>query len=570
MFVRNCWYVAAWSDELGRQPLAQIYLNEPVVLFRKEDGTPVAMEDRCPHRRAPLSRGKVVGDCIQCGYHGFVFDADGTCIEVPGQDRIPPGADIRVYPLVERHKLIWIWMGDPEKADPNLIHDHIFERLDHPNWRAKGERLHLKCNYMLLVENLLDMLHLAFVHTTTIGNPSVSSGDVDTKITRGDDFVRAERWIMDQPPPPAFAAAGGFEGNIDRWHVANFAPPSSVRIDVGGAVAGSGARNGDYSQAIQRHNINAVTPETETTTHYFWADANDSWEGNQAITERFFKQVHTAFLEDIDILEAQQRTIEFDPDAPEVDLAVDAAGLHGRRIVQDMVASEAGASSRPTGRIDVTRSTHGQVHRRDHNAPLEFYAFTTPNCWKVSIMLEEIEANYAPQVIRMPEGEHKSDEYLALNPIGKVPFLVDHETGASVFGSGTILLYLAEKSGQFLPQRGHARSEVLDQLMFASTDLGVFNQFLLFTRVLPQKDEYAIGIFQGEIDRLTNVMEDRLATRDYLASEYSIADMAAFPFFGGVRKDADFLKKHPNIGRWVENIEARPAVQNGLKVPALD
>src|SRR5579859_7388912 len=120
-FLRNQWYVAAEADEVTRTPLGRLLLGEPVVMFRREDGKAVALEDRCCHRRAPLSKGKVIGDLIECGYHGFTFDASGACVRIPGQDRVPPSIGVKAYPLVEQHGYLWIWMGARAKADPALI-----------------------------------------------------------------------------------------------------------------------------------------------------------------------------------------------------------------------------------------------------------------------------------------------------------------------------------------------------------------------------------------------------------------------------------------------------------------
>lgn len=117
MFLRDYWYAAGFSEEVGRDFLARTYLNEDVVIFRKEDGTPVALENRCAHRRLPLSMGKLIGDTVECGYHGLLYDCEGACIKIPGQDRIPRGTAVRSYPIVDRHRYLWIWMGDPGRAD---------------------------------------------------------------------------------------------------------------------------------------------------------------------------------------------------------------------------------------------------------------------------------------------------------------------------------------------------------------------------------------------------------------------------------------------------------------------
>src|SRR6185503_11457274 len=136
MFVRNAWYIGAAREELGSEPLGRLMLEDPIVIYRKADGAPVAMEDRCCHRRAPLSKGKVEGDQLRCGYHGFLHDSEGKCVWVPGTDRIPSGARVKGYPTVETHKWIWIWMGDPAKADPALVPD--FRHTDMPGWTSIG------------------------------------------------------------------------------------------------------------------------------------------------------------------------------------------------------------------------------------------------------------------------------------------------------------------------------------------------------------------------------------------------------------------------------------------------
>jgi vanillate O-demethylase monooxygenase subunit len=171
MFLRNYWYVAAYDHELAPRPFRRIVLGEPIVLYRIEDGTPVALEDRCAHRHLPLSMGKVVADTLQCHYHGLRYDRNGVCVRVPGQELVPRSARVKSYPVVERYHWLWIWMGDPALADADKIPDYHW--FDDPNWGAKGEYLHVNSNWQLIVDNLLDLTHLAFVHETTIGNPAL-------------------------------------------------------------------------------------------------------------------------------------------------------------------------------------------------------------------------------------------------------------------------------------------------------------------------------------------------------------------------------------------------------------
>ena len=224
MYLQNSWYVAAIDREVARAPLARTLLDRPVVLYRREDGTPVALEDRCCHRHLPLSHGAVEGDHIRCGYHGLLFDAEGACIEVPGQSAIPPGGSVRSYPLAEKYGWVWIWMGNPARADTSLIPDWWW--MDDPGWaRAMPDPLHIACGYRLITDNVLDVTHLAYVHQSSIGNAAINEFPVETE--RGDGTIRMSRWIFDRPPPPMYKAAGGFKGNVDRWQIVAASSPNS-------------------------------------------------------------------------------------------------------------------------------------------------------------------------------------------------------------------------------------------------------------------------------------------------------------------------------------------------------
>lgn len=330
MFLRNYWYVAASDAEIGRTPLSRVILGEPVVLFRTGQGTPVAFEDRCPHRHLPLSMGKLVGDDLQCRYHGLRFGNDGRCVHVPGQDRIPQAAKVKTYPVVARYRWIWIWMGDPALADPATITD--FHWLDDPEWGAKSSYLHVKANWQLVVDNLLDLTHLAFVHETTIGNLALAE-HAKVNVTRAPNNVVVTRWIVDQDPPPTFQKVGGFTGKVDRWQIIDFVPPAFLRLDVGATPTGTGAPEGKRVGGINMRNLNAITPETETTSHYFWGQAHDFDVGNAATTDNIFEQIRTAFLEDVDVFSGQQKNLDLIPNPSQVDIAADAGALQARRIL---------------------------------------------------------------------------------------------------------------------------------------------------------------------------------------------------------------------------------------------
>jgi phenylpropionate dioxygenase-like ring-hydroxylating dioxygenase large terminal subunit len=339
MFLRNCWYIAAESREVGRAPLGRILLKEPVVLYRREDGTPVALEDRCCHRRAPLHKGKLIGDRIQCGYHGFTFDTSGACVAIPGQDKVPPTVGVRSYPVAERHRYLWIWMGEKEKADPALIPD--FHYNDDPNWAAVGACLHVDANYLLLVENLIDLSHVAFVHSSTIG--STEDTNPQLKYDRGDNFVRVTREAPGIPCPPSMRSLG-FAPVVDQTKIITFTPGSNVWIDIPtrDAVPVEG-RNAPMQRRVMI--LNAITPETERSCHYFWVNARDFEQDNSERSAFFLKNVTFAFNEDKDVLEAQQRNIELDPSASTVNVNADWGGVQAMRMMERLIAAEAGASA---------------------------------------------------------------------------------------------------------------------------------------------------------------------------------------------------------------------------------
>ena len=347
MFLRNSWYVAAWGDEIRRLALLRrILLNEPVVLYRRSDGKPVALEDRCCHRHAPLSSGKVRGDNVECGYHGFTYDPSGQCVRIPTQDTIPPNARVRSYPVVERHKLVWIWMGDPALADESLIAD--FHWLDDPAWRFRGERLELKGNYLLLVENLCDLTHLPFVHASSLSATAIPPKEGPAEVRREGHAVMVERWTENVPVTSYFRTIAGFarDAVVDRWMHLVFTPPAFVRLDIGAALAGSGARAGDRSKGVTTRNLNAITPETATTTHYFWAQAQNFRIDDPSIAELDFRMTHGAFLEDLKMIAGQQENIDLDPQAPRVNVATDTGGVQARRVVEALIAAEQGGTPR--------------------------------------------------------------------------------------------------------------------------------------------------------------------------------------------------------------------------------
>ena len=336
MLLRDYWYVAATADELGAAPLARTILGEPIVFFRTETGKAVAFADRCPHRGVPLSVGTVKGETLQCGYHGLTFDAEGRCVHVPGQTQIPPGAGVRRYPTLERYGLVWIWPGDPDHANPATA--FRYEPLERAGWDASRLSFHNAFDWRLLVENLMDFTHLTFVHGSTIGSRAVAE-EAEVKTTRDGDRVRTTRWMYDIPPAPTYARALGSDANIDRWQIIDFHPPSFITVNAGVAPAGSVAAQTQPNGALERFSMHSITPETETSTHYYWTSAFDPSAHDSETIRMLSEQFREAFTEDVAILELQQERRR------EEDLLIDtnndAGNMEVRRILERLAAREA-------------------------------------------------------------------------------------------------------------------------------------------------------------------------------------------------------------------------------------
>ena len=315
-------------------------LNERVVLFRQPDGTVGALADRCPHRHLPLSKGQPVDGGPQCGYHGMSFATDGRCIRVASQPDIPQGVRVRAYPVAERHGWVWVWMGEAEKADEALIPDVHF--LTDPGYAAVGKTTHVEANCLLVNDNLMDLSHVGYVHTTTIGDAAFTQKGSPVTVKRTPEGAPVKRMSPDAPPPPMYLKSGQLpEGrSIDRWQVIDCVAPCFIRIHVGGAEAGTGALEGRYEHGLNLWVMNAMTPETKTATNYFWASVRRHAIGDRQADALFLQQVGEAFEEDRAVLEAQQKVMLEEGDSWAHALQADAEALQARRVVDRLIERE--------------------------------------------------------------------------------------------------------------------------------------------------------------------------------------------------------------------------------------
>lgn len=337
-FMRNAWYVLGWDSEIGTAPLARTICGTPVVAYRKLDRSVVAMRDACPHRLLPLSMGIREGDSLRCRYHGLKIGADGVAEEMPLRtDPVNRSICVETFPVAERHRFIWIWVGDRELADPALIPDLWPCSAD--GWVFDGGYLSVRCDYRLLIDNLMDLTHETYVHSDSIGQPELMEVPLATRVEGDSVFV--SRWMPGVDAPPFWRGAIKTDCAVDRWQICQFVAPSSVIIDVGVAPVGAGATLERHDQGVRGFVIDVMTPESETSTHYFWGMARSFDIGDLGFTARFKAAQGAVFREDVTILEAQQRSIAANPDLKLRAYNIDEGGTRVRRIIERLV--EAGA-----------------------------------------------------------------------------------------------------------------------------------------------------------------------------------------------------------------------------------
>lgn len=333
----NTWWVAARSEEIGNEPFMRWLLDRPVVMFRSENGEPIALDNRCPHRWAPLSDGKVEGDIISCPYHGAQFGADGKCVKYPSQDKPPAKMGVQSFPIVERGQFIWIWMGDPEKcalADlPPILKLGIKS-----GWFGVTGDFEFGANYFLLHENVLDLTHFNFVHAESFGIKSWNPSP-EYKVDGQRAGFTATLYPEDFPPEERAALGIGFPGTKEMYNEGWFETPamhynkSIVRVEPEGAEP----------VAFNTNIYHLVTPASPTHTYYWWFVETDAPMPDEA-KAGFNDFLKIGYLEDKVILESIQDILNKDVrghDYPEFTLNGDGGGMLARRALKKLLDAEA-------------------------------------------------------------------------------------------------------------------------------------------------------------------------------------------------------------------------------------
>ncbi len=355
-YLRNTWYVAAWSSELKAEPLGRKLLGEPVVLFRGENNEVVAANDMCPHRFAPLHLGSVVGGAIECPYHGLRFDSKGLCIHNPdGDGKVPGAARLKTFPTTERWGCVWIWMGDPARADASRIPEYQF--LDSPErYRPVTGLLNVRANYRLINDNLMDAAHVRMVHNTSLHCEMVSNTKT-VLVKEPDGSIWANRLGENGSPPPIFdmmwrATRGEYDMPMQHWAEARWNAPSLVMNNTGIALQGQARETG-----LETKNSHFLTPETETTTHYFWSICRDFDLDNPGLDAAIRSGTEHAFVhEDEVMLHALQEAVgdrDFWAMKP-VLLQADVSAIALRRTLDKMIADEQAGANPPLPQVELT------------------------------------------------------------------------------------------------------------------------------------------------------------------------------------------------------------------------
>ncbi len=337
-FVYNAWYVACLSRDLSRELKAMTFLAQPVVLYRDGQGLPVALEDACPHRKLPLSMGRLKGDHVECGYHGLTFDRRGLCVDAPTQGRIPAFACVKSYPVAEKWGLIWIWMGPEHLAREDEIPQ--IEHFDDPAWHiTAGDSFMCQCHYLWLVDNLLDPSHVAWVHPSSFAG--AGTGDTALKIDSDEHSVVCSRWIENQAPPPFYAALVKFSGHADRLQHYEVRYPSWAINKTVFTPAGLGGEgfNPQDAQTYIMVSHHFLTPVDADHTLYFWLQHRNTDPHNQDITARNAEGAKKAFLEDKNVLEAVHRGMKKNTGRVAT-MGLDAAAIRFRQGLQKIIEME--------------------------------------------------------------------------------------------------------------------------------------------------------------------------------------------------------------------------------------
>ena len=334
-FLKNAWYAAAWSHEVKKELFERTIIGESILFYRKENNQAVAVNNTCPHRYSPLHLGTLMGDVVECKYHGLRYDSTGRCVHNPhGDGKIPEKMCTKAYPLEEIHNMLWIWMGDPALADPATIPD--FGCQSDPDYPSVEGVIEMHGNYELITDNLMDLSHVEFLHKGILGSEAIKRGEHE--LLQNGTTVWSNRWCPDGLAPPAWDHMFKDYGKpVDHWLYMRWDAPAHMLLDVGITPTGR-----PRSEGIWMYGTDILTPKNQTSTYYFWGVARDHDKDNDEMGKIWTSAIEVAFgTQDKPMIEAQQGMLEALGviDLDEVDpvlLPMDSATVRCRRVLDQL------------------------------------------------------------------------------------------------------------------------------------------------------------------------------------------------------------------------------------------
>lgn len=336
-YLKNAWYVAAWSNELvAGTVLARRLLDEPVALFRRVDASPAALRDTCPHRFAPLSAGTLADGQITCRYHGLRFDGAGNCTHNPHGPAARSLA-VQAWPVHEAHRAIWIWMGDPARANPAAIPPlHYLAEAPQTAFSC-GQLLSGEGHYELFVDNILDLSHTDYLHPDTLGGGATTCAK--QQVMESDDYLEVTWESPNTAASPLVRSLMGvLPEHTDIFQTVRWYAPSILRLTSAVVRAG-----GPHEEATANLNAHVFTPETPTTTHYFFAASRNYRTDDAQLNERLAAtRAHIFATEDkpmIGMVQQRMGTAVFWDMKPRL-MPIDEGSVRARRRLEKLIEEE--------------------------------------------------------------------------------------------------------------------------------------------------------------------------------------------------------------------------------------
>ncbi len=341
-FIRNIWYAGAWGSEVEPgAPVTRVIADLPIVLYRTNDGKAVALEDRCSHRCAPLSKGRVEGDALRCWYHGLLFSSEGKCVEMPGQDNVP-GFDVHAYPVVERHQCIWVWTGDPALADPALVPNSTITENGIP---FRTGVMDFAADYQLINDNLCDFSHVSYVHEKTLGRGNEDWAKRLPTLSNLENGIRSTRWMENIMLPPKPGVTMGTRG--DQYTAYDYVLPGVLMMQIDAYPAGKAKEFGlgpppaSMAGAIYViRMLQMATPVTAGKARYLYSVSHPVDPAPDQSLDAVMGLIVHAFGEDKDMIEAQQAMIDQRPDVMLRNTKHDIGLMRVRRLIANKIREE--------------------------------------------------------------------------------------------------------------------------------------------------------------------------------------------------------------------------------------